>query len=97
MWLILMALAADSAAGGSTYKAECATCHGNAGNGKGPAAVALTPKPTDFTSAAFQDKTDTQIIATIKAGKPGTSMTGYPALTDAQVADLVAYLRTFKQ
>jgi high-affinity iron transporter len=95
--LIAWVLAADSSAGATTYKAECSACHGNSGNGKGPAAMALTPKPTDFTAAAFQEKTDAQISAAIRAGKPGTAMSSYPQLTDAQLADLVAYIRTFKQ
>lgn len=89
-------LAADPAAGRTLYAASCTACHGTAGNGKGPAAVALKPRPTDFTNAAWwTGKTDEQLTVSIRAGRPGTSMTPFTELTDAEVADLVAYLRTF--
>ena len=38
--------------GRETYQASCAVCHGDRGNGKGPAAPALTPRPTDLTMLA---------------------------------------------
>lgn len=36
------------------WQSRCATCHGAAGKGDGPAAVALTPKPRDFSLADWQ-------------------------------------------
>lgn len=90
------ALAADPAAGKLLYAASCTACHGAAGDGKGPAAVALKPKPTDFTAAGWlAGRTDTQLATAIRAGRPGTAMMPFTELTDAEVADLVAYLRTF--
>jgi mono/diheme cytochrome c family protein len=90
------ALAADPAAGKAIYAANCTACHGVAGDGKGPAAIALRPKPTDFTVAAWwADKTDEQLVATIRSGRPGTSMTGFTQIPEADVANVVAYLRTF--
>jgi mono/diheme cytochrome c family protein len=86
---------ADAARGQSLYAANCTACHGATGNGKGPAAVALTPKPTDFTAAGWTaSRSDTDLAAAIRAGRPGTSMTPYTRLTDAEVVDLVAYVRT---
>ena len=79
------------------YASSCAACHGSKGDGKGPAAVALRPKPTDFTKAAWwSGRTDATIAAAIRAGSPGTAMTPFPALTDGDVNDLVAWLRTFQ-
>lgn len=97
LWMLVqVALAADPAAGKALYAASCTACHGGAGNGKGPAAIALKPKPTDFTNAAWwTGKTDAELATAIRAGRPGTSMTPFTELTDAEVADLVAYLRTF--
>jgi len=39
------------AKGKQIYAAKCATCHGDTGNGKGPAAAGLKVKPGDFTDS----------------------------------------------
>lgn len=94
--LLSFAFAADAAAGQSVYAANCTSCHGAKGDGKGPAAVALRPKPTDFTTVAYwAGKKDEDLAGSIRSGKPGTSMTGFAQLTDADVQNLVSYLRTF--
>lgn len=94
--LVSLALAADAAAGQAVYAANCTSCHGAKGDGKGPAAIALRPKPTDFTSAAYwAGKKDEDLAGAIRGGKPGTSMAGFGLLTDADVENLVAFLRTF--
>lgn len=94
--LVTTALAADPAAGKTLYAASCTACHGVVGNGKGPAAIALKPKPTDFTAPGwFEGRTDAQLVTSIRAGRPGTSMAPFTELSDAEAADLVAYLRTF--
>jgi high-affinity iron transporter len=86
---------ADPARGKAIYGANCTACHGVAGDGKGPAAIALQPRPTDFTRASWwTNRQDAELAATIRVGKPGTSMTAFATLSDADVADLVAYLRT---
>lgn len=91
-----MAFAADPAAGKVLYSASCTACHGTTGNGKGPAAIALKPKPSDFTVATWWvGRTDEQLATAIRAGRPGTSMAPFTELTDPEMADLVAYLRTF--
>lgn len=88
--------AADPEAGKAIYEANCTACHGTAGNGKGPAAIALTPKPTDFTAATtWAGKTDAQVLASVRAGRPGTSMTAFTQLHDDELANVVAYLRGF--
>jgi len=98
--LLLHDAAADDAPkapGQVLYASSCAACHGSKGDGKGPAAVALRPKPTDFTKAAWWNgRTDATIAASIRAGSPGTAMTPFPALSDEEVNDLVAFLHTFK-
>lgn len=96
-WILLSSVyAADPVAGKALYAASCTACHGVAGDGKGPAAIALKPKPNDFTSAAWwQGRTDEALATSIRAGRPGTSMTPFTELSDAEVADLIAYLRSF--
>lgn len=45
-------------AGQKLYAANCASCHGDKGMGDGPAAVALNPKPRNFTKEQFQNGSD---------------------------------------
>ncbi|MBK7760907.1 MAG: cytochrome c [Deltaproteobacteria bacterium] len=91
------AQAQDPAARGKkVYNANCMACHGEKGDGKGPAAVALNPKPTSFTAPEYwKGKTDEALKTSIKAGKPGTPMAPFPQLNDADVSALIVYLRGF--
>ena len=98
--LLLLSSAAmaegDAAKGKSIYTANCMACHGVKGDGNGPAAVALNPKPKSFADAAFwEGRTDDALKTTIRAGKPGTAMAPFPQLNDQDVANLTAYLRSF--
>lgn len=78
-----------------TYAGKCAMCHGVAGAGDGVAAAALTPKPTNFTSAEFQaSRTDEQLAAAIKDGKGAMPAYG-SQLSGEAIKGLVAYLRSF--
>jgi mono/diheme cytochrome c family protein len=58
------------------------------------AAAAMDPKPTDFTSAEYQEgRTDEEIAAAISAGKG--SMPAYgEKLSEEAIEGLVAYIRT---
>jgi mono/diheme cytochrome c family protein len=99
--LVLTALAEDSAPPidptAAMYVANCGICHGENGDGKGPAGRALRPPPTDFTDGSWwEDRTDDQIKMSIQAGKPGTPMMGFPKLSLLELRDLTALLRTFE-
>jgi mono/diheme cytochrome c family protein len=50
-------------------KVNCASCHGPLGKGNGPAAVALNPKPADWTSKRVQDEPDGAIFWKITTGR----------------------------
>lgn len=94
--LATLALAdGDPAAGKALFSANCTACHGTSGDGRGPAALALVPAPPDFTAATFQRaRTDVQLVASIRAGRPGTTMAAFTQLSEPEVRDIVAYLRT---
>ncbi|MEK7386851.1 MAG: c-type cytochrome, partial [candidate division NC10 bacterium] len=75
------AQAEDAAAGKSVYEKKCASCHGDKGDGKGPAADLLVPKPRDFTTGVYKIRTtankaptDQDLFKIITDGMPGTSM-----------------------
>ena len=84
---------------------RCAGCHGEDGDGLGPAAERLNPPPRDFTSGQYKITTtafdemvpqDEDIFRMISEGMPGTSMPGWSDLLSEQDRwDLVAYVKTF--
>jgi mono/diheme cytochrome c family protein len=102
--------AGDAAKGKALFTANCASCHGEGGKGDGPVGATLKPPlgpPRDFTKAEFKFDTDkdgkTGTDADLKnviqkgAGAFGGSMMMAPwaQFNDAQIADLIAYIRTF--
>ena len=90
------ALADGSVDRGSTlYQGSCMACHGVNADGNGPAAGAMTPRPTNLAAASYwKERTDAQVAATIRSGSPGTSMMPFAHLSEQQVGDLVAFLKT---
>lgn len=65
--------------GKEVFKARCAPCHGESGKGNGPGAVALNPKPRDYTDVAWQKKvSDEDIKKTILYG--GAAVGKSPAM-----------------
>ncbi len=109
--VITPAVAGDAAAGKAVYngKGACATCHGATGAGDGVAAAALDPKPASFVTASFRLDTDgdgsmgtdADLANVIKnGGAPyggNAAMPGRADFSDAEIDDLVVYIRTLQQ
>ena len=90
LFLVLPNLSWAADDGASTYKAKCAMCHGADGAGK----AAMGTK--DLGSADIQKMSDADLTGAITDGKG--KMPGYKGkLTDAQISDLVKYIRTLKK
>ena len=85
----------DATKGQALYTSNCMACHGTEGDGNGPAARALRPPPKPFNTADFwKDMTDDRLKTAIRAGQPGTAMMAFGQLTDQDVMDVIAFLKT---
>ncbi|HXG52634.1 MAG TPA: cytochrome c [candidate division Zixibacteria bacterium] len=89
----------DAKAGKKRYDASCAGCHGTSGKGDGPAAAALNPKPQDHTDGKIMNSlSDKYLFDIIKNGgaavKKSPVMPASKTLTDQEIWDLVAYIRS---
>lgn len=78
--------------GAKIYMKLCWTCHGKAGNGDGPAAVALQVTPSDYTTEEVQSQSDGALYWKISTGR-GEMVAYQSSLTDDQRWMLVNYIR----
>lgn len=76
-------------------KINCVSCHGNKGKGDGAAAVALNPKPADWTSKRVQDESDGELFWKINAGRG--AMPAWKHLPEKDRWALIQYIRTLKK
>jgi cytochrome c6 len=77
--------------GADNYKAKCAMCHGADGLASGPAGKSL--KVPAFTTSKMSEA---DMIAETKTGK-GKMPAFAGKLTDAQIKDVVAYVKTLQK
>ena len=89
--------AGDAAKGEKIFKANCVVCHGDKGDGKGPAAAGMTPPPRNFTSATeMKGIDDARLHKSIVEGRPGTPMVGFgKTLKPVDIDDVIAYIAAF--
>jgi cytochrome c6 len=81
-------------AGEATYKAKCAMCHGADGMGNTP--IGKNMKLRSFKSPEDIKATDADLFKQTKDGVG--KMQGYAGkLTDAQIQDVVTYIRTLQK
>ena len=78
--------------GEKVAKVNCVSCHGNKGKGDGPAAVALNPKPADWTSKRVQDEPDGELFWKITTGRG--PMPAWRHLPENDRWAVVRYIRT---
>ncbi len=84
--------------GKEIYGESCAKCHGKSGEGDGRAGKSLEHKPTAFTDKSKLATDDKLFKATKEGGKAvgqSSDMEGFPKLSDDQIHDVVAYIKTF--
>ncbi len=78
--------------GKKVAQVNCASCHGNTGKGNGPAAMALNPKPADWTSKKVQGETDGATFWRITTGRG--PMPAWRHLPETDRWALIQYIRS---
>ena len=95
--------------GKAIYFRRCSFCHGLLGDGNGPAADYLDPRPRDFTLGTFKFRitqsgelpTDEDLFRTVSRGLPGTGMQAFDSelikngLSEEERWSVIYYIKTF--
>src|SRR5438093_4452296 len=87
------------------YRENCAACHGEKSDGKGPQADRLKTKPRDFTPGIYKFRStpsgslflDQDIFKTISRGVRGTSMLAQLQLSEQERWAVVRYIKAFSK
>jgi DMSO reductase family type II enzyme heme b subunit len=94
----------QAALGKAVYDKHCAGCHGLGGQGDGPAAELLDPRPRDFTAGKYKMRTvqgplasDEDLFRIVTQGMPGTSMPPWTILPERERRAVVAYIKSFAE
>ena len=89
-------LVPNLAAGKKLYMATCATCHGDKGDGKGPRAYFIRPKPRNFLEPGFRSTFNRPAIYTAVAeGRLGTEMPAWnKVLSEQEILDVSEFVFT---
>ncbi len=100
MFGLAAALSARAADASANWDHHCAMCHGK--DGKGDTKIGAKLGCKDFTDAKVQaDLKDDAAIKAIKEGLKSDDgkklMKPFDQLSDSEVKDLVAYIRSFKK
>jgi mono/diheme cytochrome c family protein len=88
--------------GKEAYTHYCRACHGDEGNGRGPAALGLRPPPRDFTQGKFKFAAvesgslpnDEDLVRIVRRGLHGTAMLPWD-VPDADLTNIIQYIKTF--
>lgn len=86
--------------GARVYQRHCAACHGKSGDGAGPVAQYMNPRPRDYRKGVFKFMSTPygskplreDLVRTIRVGIRGTSMPSFDLLPDAELQAVVDYV-----
>ena len=93
------------AAGKEIYEKKCYYCHGITGDGNGPAAPRLDPKPRNFTRNEYKIRstglselpTDEDLFRIITSGVEGSAMPFWSTLSAKERWQIIHYIKTFNK
>jgi cbb3-type cytochrome c oxidase subunit III len=76
------------------YMSNCATCHGSSGDGRGPRAYFINPKPRDFLHpASRQEFNRVKLFKMISEGERGTEMPAWnKVLSPQEIANVAEFV-----
>ncbi len=78
-------LKGDAVKGAAFYMSNCATCHGTTGDGRGPRAYFINPKPRNFLHTASRHELNrVAIYKATSEGKYGTEMPAWDKVLEPQ-------------
>jgi mono/diheme cytochrome c family protein len=84
-------------AGAVIFAANCAICHGKNGDGNGQRQEGIVPRPANLKLPPWSDPGFAgEAFIVIRHGVRGTAMAAWPALSDRQIWDVVAYIVSLK-
>ena len=97
----LLTAAAQIAAGKALFREKCASCHGHPDEGRSPRADFFQPPAPDFTAPVYRSIDPAYFFWRIEVGKTvepylsrGSVMPSWRGLSDEQIWQLVAYLKS---
>jgi mono/diheme cytochrome c family protein len=91
--------------GRALFLKRCFLCHGRKADGDGPTARYLTPRPRNLVEEPLKMASapgdpmgfsESGLRRVLRDGMPGTSMPRFRALPEADVGDLIAFLRSLR-
>ncbi|MGB5538864.1 MAG: cytochrome c, partial [Gammaproteobacteria bacterium] len=87
-------LAGDTTTGMGLYLANCTACHGSTGQGDGPRAYFIFPRPRNFLLAENRTRLNRAVLfSAIRLGVPGREMPAWSkVMNDQQIADITEYV-----
>jgi len=88
--------------GKALFETQCAICHGPNGDGKGPEADRFFTRPADLRRGIFKFRstpsgtlpTNLDLERTIRRGLPDSGMIAQDHLSDGEIREIIAYLKT---
>lgn len=89
-----MGVKGDAEKGRNFYLANCATCHGSTGDGRGPRAYFINPKPRNFLhSASRKEFNRVKLFEMISNGVRGTEMPAWKqVLSPQEIANVAEFV-----
>jgi len=103
---VVLPPAQDLEIGRAVYTEYCDICHGVEGDGNGPGAANMDPRPRDFrrgwyeirTTASGQLPTDEDLQRIIAVGMPGTTMPAWQGkLSEQEIQAVTQYIKSFSR
>ncbi|MBI4590262.1 MAG: c-type cytochrome [Candidatus Rokubacteria bacterium] len=85
------------------YVKRCEVCHGEKGDGQGPVAPYLNPRPRDLVAGSYklrttqsgEPPTDEDLFRVVTRGVPGTAMSGWTTLSEEDRWLVIGYIKQF--